>query len=252
VALPGHPLHDEARLLRAADGRGYVVLHDHDPVRDALLLESLGSSLERTPMPAEDKLDLAVDTLRDAWRVSPDDVPGIDDDPAAPAGAAKALGLRELVLEADARFPGACDPAVLERALACVENRSRDERAPRVVVHGDPHPPNILRVEGVRRGAGSGWVLVDPDGFVCDPAYDLGVLLREWHARLDGLDPARARDLLVRWCRRVATRAELGPGGAERTWEWAFLERVSTGLHVTSFGAVELGERFLRSARTLL
>lgn len=49
--------------------------------------------------------------------------------------------------------------------------RGRVERGPIVVVHGDPHPANTLRAPD---GRGRGWVLVDPDGFRADPAYDAG------------------------------------------------------------------------------
>ena len=44
-----------------------------------------------------------------------------------------------------------------------------DERA--VLVHGDVHQWNALR-------AGDGFELVDPDGLLAEPEYDLGVLMR--------------------------------------------------------------------------
>ena len=47
-----------------------------------------------------------------------------------------------------------------------------DTERPEVVCHGDPHAGNVLR-------RGSGWALIDPDGFVGERAYDLGVVLRD-------------------------------------------------------------------------
>lgn len=47
-----------------------------------------------------------------------------------------------------------------------------------------PHPANALQVKTPRVGAEAGFVFVDPDGFPCEPAYDLGVVLREWNAEL--------------------------------------------------------------------
>jgi streptomycin 6-kinase len=41
-----------------------------------------------------------------------------------------------------------------------------------VVCHGDPHAGNVLR-------RGDGWALIDPDGFVGERAYDLGVVMRD-------------------------------------------------------------------------
>ena len=37
-----------------------------------------------------------------------------------------------------------------------------------------------------------------------------------------------------------------------RIWAWGFLERVSTGLYVRSFGAERAAEPFLRTAALLL
>jgi streptomycin 6-kinase len=121
-----------------------------------------------------------------------------------------------------------------------------------VVVHGDPHPANALKVRRPRPGSESGWCFVDPDGFRCDPAYDLGVILRGWTQRVLAVPPEEARLLLRRWCLRVVERSGLDLDAVDRAWEWAFLERVSTGLHVTSFGAHEVGATFLRSAAHLL
>ena len=93
-------------------------------------------------------------------------------------------------------------------------------------MHGDPHPGNLLAVRSPRPGADSGYVFVDPDGFVADRAYDLGVALREWSAELLGPDARRmAEDL-------CATLAERSGVDATRIWEWGFLERVSTGLYL--------------------
>jgi streptomycin 6-kinase len=58
------------------------------------------------------------------------------------------------------------------------------------VVHGDPHPGNALRGVEPREGAGPGYVFVDPDGFLADPAYDLGVILRDWCDEILGADDA--------------------------------------------------------------
>ena len=55
--------------------------------------------------------------------------------------------------------------------------------------------------------------------------------------------------MLEQWCDRVAERSGLD---RQRIWEWAFLERVSTGLHVSSFGGHAIGARFLGSAELLL
>lgn len=154
----------------------------------------------------------------------------------------KAADLAVLVRDLDERLGRPTDPAVLRAALAHAE-RLAGWTGPTVVVHGDPHPANALRAPD---GRGSGWVLVDPDGFRADPAYDAGVVLRDWSSHLRGPD---ARRTLRAWTALVAERTDLD---ADRVWAWAFLERVSTGLFVTSIGAERLGRPFLASAEALV
>jgi streptomycin 6-kinase len=86
---------------------------------------------------------------------------------------------------------------------------------------------------------------VDPDGFLGDPTYDLGVALRDWSDQLLAGDAAGT---LRRWCRLVADRSGLDATAIE---EWAYLERVSTGLFALDLGAEALARPLLRSAEVL-
>ena len=242
VVLPDPDLADEARTLRAAGGIGYAVLHAHDPARGALLLEALGDSLERSRLPPERRIAVLAATLRSAWRVPLSSAPLVTD-----VADDKAAGLRTLVVELDARLGGRCDPRVLRQAVEYADRRAAEFDPERcVVVHGDPHPANALRVTHPRPGAESGYVFVDPDGYRCDPAYDAGVVLRDWTGQLGG---SQARAVLERYCGLLADHTGLA---WQRIWEWGFLERVSTGLYVTGFGAERIGAAFLRSAEALV
>ena len=237
VGVPGHDLVAEARVLRAAEGHGYALLHGHDPDRDAVLLEALGPSLAQTPGPPERTIALVADTLREAWRLPL---------AAVPPGEDKAVSLRALVLDLDERLGGPTDRRVLQTALDHADALAGHGPEDAVVLHGDAHPGNVLPVTVARAGAPAGHVLVDPDGFRGDPAYDAGVVLRDWCAHLTGPD---ARSRLEGWCDLVAERTGTDPS---RVWAWAFLERVSTGLYVTSFGAARVGRPFLDTAEHLL
>ena len=116
-----------------------------------------------------------------------------------------------------------------------------------MLVHGDPHPGNLLRVRVPRPGAETGWCFVDPEPFVADRAYDLGVAVRDFS------DPARrpgtALDAPVvvvpagRGGRAVSTPAGSGPGVSSNACR--------PGSYVTSFGAHRVAEPFLRSAALL-
>ncbi len=138
---------------------------------------------------------------------------------------------------------------VVDRALDYAERRSAafDPRGC-VVVHGDPAPQNTLQTRESRNGAPNGFVFVDPDGFVGDPTYDLGVILRGW-GELVVADLGQAPETAWRLCRSIAARAD---ADEQAVWEWGFLERVSTGLYAWSFGARDLARPFIESACALV
>jgi streptomycin 6-kinase len=219
ISVPGVDFGREVRTLRAAAGRGYVRLLAADLDRNAALLEPLGGSLSGSGLPPERQLAVLADLLPLAWAVPPDGL--------APTDKAAAL----------AEFVGAFGrSAVVEEALRCAERRSAAYDPDRcVVVHGDAAAANVLR------RLGDEWVFVDPDGFVGDPAYDRGVAVRDWCAEL--LAAADPRSLLRSYC------LVLG-GDPDATWDWGFLERVSTGLYIASLGGD--GGPHLDSAARLL
>ena len=97
-----------------------------------------------------------------------------------------------------------------------------------MLVHGDVHEWNALQGR-------DGFKLVDPDGLLAEPEYDLGVIMRE--DPLDGDLPARA-DWLA------------GRTGLDRDaiWEWGVVERVSTGLLATRIELQPVGRQMLAAA----
>ncbi|WP_375426171.1 aminoglycoside phosphotransferase family protein [uncultured Friedmanniella sp.] len=236
VSLPDPQLVHEADTLRRADGRGYVRLLAADPGRGALLLEALGVSLQHATLPVPDQLALLADTLALAWQPA-------DEHPDAARDKARDLG--DFVAQAWIEQDRPCPEAVVDRALTYAQRRRSDPGEP-VFLHGDPHPGNLLAVPSGRPGGETGWCFIDPSGFVADRAYDLGVVLRDWSGRLAG---SGARPRLAQWCRLLAERSGVD---ATRIWEWSYLERVSTGLYLRSFGADRAGAPFLRSAELLL
>lgn len=230
IGLPTPGFAAELRTLTAARGRGYVRLLASAPDLNAMRLEALGPSMARLGLPVERQITLLCRTLREAWKLPPP----------AERTSDKAARLARLVTGLWHDLDRPCPEPVVERALACAEGRARADRL--VVVHGDPHPGNTLRVREARPGAESGFVFVDPDGFPCDPAYDLGVVLRDWCPQL-----LAAPELARRYCRLMA---ELTGVDEEAIWEWGFLERVSTGLYLLSLGGD--GRPFLTTAERLL
>jgi streptomycin 6-kinase len=240
LALPDSGFASQVRTLQLAQGHGYVRLLASDLEGAAALLEALGPSLDRLGLLPEQQIAVLCATLRRAWQVARP--AGLTVEPAQE----KARALGELVGRLWERLGRPCSERVVDGALACARRRAAAFDLDRcVVVHGDPHPGNALRVLSPRAGGESGFVFVDPDGFLADPAYDLGVVLRDWcGALLTGDAPALAR----RYCALLAART-----GVDETaiWEWGFLERVSTGLYALEYGAEDLSRPFLATAELL-
>ena len=179
----------------------------------------------------EAQIDAIAPTLATAWRPVPAEE-GLR------TGAEQADWLSEFIPAtwASQGRPGA--PATIELAHRYARTR-RDAFDPdtAVLIHGDAHPANVLE-DPKRPGA---FKLIDPDGMQSEPAHDLAIPLRDWTDELLAGDPVA---LGHAWCARLAERTGVDPTAI---WEWAFVERVSTGLFLLRLGD-PVGARFLTVA----
>ncbi|WP_052462581.1 aminoglycoside phosphotransferase family protein [Nigerium massiliense] len=242
--------------MEAARGRGYAHVYESDVDHGAVLMELLGRSADEEwrvnygNVPAELLLDsLAIEpmlhartqTLIEAWTLPLDVAPEVDEKTHRAAQLAEQIEYwyRDTSIELD---------AVVKRALLFAEQRLQARNPDRqVVCHGDPHSGNLLAVTSPRPGAPAGYVWVDPDGFRCEPDFDLGVAVRESNRLvLSSEDPVV---MLRAWCAQLA--GETGTD-AEAIWQWGFLERVANGLYLCHRGMPEQGEQFLKAADWLI
>lgn len=217
----------EITVLRLTGGEGCVRLLRADPERGALLLERLGRPLVRLALPLRRRQEILSAAAARVWRPAP----GCG----LPTGATKGRWLTDYVERTWEALDRPCAERTVAHALACVRRRidaHDDERA--VLVHGDVHQWNALEADG-------GFTLVDPDGLLAEPEYDLGILMREDPVELLTGDP---RDR-ARW---LAHRHDLD---AEAIWEWGAIERVSTGLLATAIGLQPLARQMLTTADRL-
>ena len=214
----------EITALRLAGGEGCPRLLRHDVARGALLIERLGRPLYRLGIPLRRRHEILVDAARKIWRPARDS--------GLPTGREKAASLAEFVATTWEELDRPCSRAALDHALACAERRGAAHDAHRaVLVHGDVHQWNALE-------AGDGFKLVDPDGLLAEPEYDLGIIMRE--------DPLEG-DLRER-ARWLAAQTRLDETAI---WEWGAVERVSTGLLATRVGLQPVGAEMLAAADRL-
>jgi streptomycin 6-kinase len=219
----------EVAALRLVKGAGCALLLRDDAARGALLLERLGRPLQQLGLPLSRRHEILASIAAKVWR------------PAAgfgfPTGAQKAERLAQFITRAWEDTDRPCSLRSVEHALSCAARRKDahdDERA--VLVHGDVHQWNALE-------AASGFKLVDPDGLLAEPEYDLGVIMRE-----DPEDLLASNDPYER-ARWLAARTGLDPAAI---WEWGVVERMSTGLLCTQIGLQPAGRQMLRVAERVV
>jgi streptomycin 6-kinase len=224
VPRDGEAAAHEITALRLAHGGGCVRLLRHDRDRGALLLERLGRSLAELGLPIRRRHEILCDLAARVWRPAPDS--------GLPTGADKGRWLADFISTTWDSLGRPCSERAVRHALSCASRRVTAFSGDRArLVHGDVHQWNALE-------SGDGFALVDPDGLLADPEYDLGILMREDPAELMQEGPRQRADWL-------AARTGLDPTAI---WEWGVVERVSTGLLATSVGLQPIGEHMLRAA----
>jgi streptomycin 6-kinase len=221
---PAEAARHEITTLRLAGGEGCVRLLREDAEHGAMLLERLGAPLSDLDLPLARRHEILGDAAARVWR------------PAAgeglPTGAEKARWLAEHIAKTWEATGRPCAEATVEHAVECADRRAAahdDERAR--LVHGDVHQSNALARD-------DGFALIDPDGLLAEPEYDLGVILREDPLESLREDPHGA-------ARRLGARTGLDPSAI---WEWSVVERVSTGLVCATVGLQPAGEQLLAAA----
>lgn len=214
----------EVLALEAVEGRGAVRLLRSDVERGALLLERLGPSMHDVGLLLSERHRILC-RLAAAFQQP---ARSLD----LPTGREKADWLEAYVVRSWDELDRPCTTGAVEHAVACARSRAAahdDERA--LLVHGDVHEWNALQ-------RGDDWALVDPDGLVAEPEYDLGIIMREDPVELMCGDP-RDRS------RRLAAMTDLDETAI---WEWGVVERVATGLLAARIGMQPVGGQMLEAA----
>ena len=216
----------EARVCELEKGRVLPRVIAHRADRNALLLEALGRPIGDLGWPFDARMRAICRTLQALWR-TPVTGAGLL------TGSSKAHGLRKLVDEKWRRLQAPCEASTRDRALEYATERAdahRDEAS--VFVHGDAHGRNTLTLLDGNEARGAECRMIDPHGLHAEPACDLAVLMRA-SSRALRPDPVR---LGRERCAFLAGRT----GVSERAiWQWGFLARVATGLHLKQIGMAD-------------
>ncbi|HEX6287349.1 MAG TPA: aminoglycoside phosphotransferase family protein [Acidimicrobiia bacterium] len=214
---------NEIEVLRLVDGDGCPRLYRADPSRGAILMELLGDSLESMGLSMAHRHQILCEAARRIWR-------HVDVD--LPTGAEKGEWLIESIVRKWESLDRPLPERVIDHAVDCGRKRIAAHDPTRaVLVHGDVHQWNALATD-------DGFKLIDPDGLLAEPEYDLGVIMREDPAELMESDPFQRAV-------RLASLSGLDPNAI---WEWGVVERVSTGLILTEIGLQPVGSQMLAAA----
>jgi streptomycin 6-kinase len=210
----------EPDAFAAWGGRGAVLLHERDDERFAMLLERVRTS---TLAEVQDGDEVVTVAGRISRRLAIPAPPGL------PRLREQADAWEEQLREDAAELTHTLQGRVVDAALATVRELGRAQ--PDVLIHGDLHAGNILRADR------EPWLAVDPKGYVGDPAYDAGTLLRS-----RALTLLEADDLRKALRRVLDVFAEAAEIDRERVQRWAQFRAVRDAF---------LGRRYgFRIART--
>ena len=207
----------EADALAHWDGRGSVLLLEHDPQRRALLIERCDPGTELwTVEDDEAATGIAASVLRSLWRPAPPDPPY-----RSLAGEAQRWAGE---LPADWERQGSpFERELLDRALAAIRDLAPSQGPP-VVLHPDFHGANVLRATR------EPWLAIDPKPLVGEQEFDAASLLRD---RRWLLGPESAR--VIRRRLDVLT-AELDVD-RERMRGWGIVHALAWGVSETKHEA---------------
>ena len=185
-----------------------------------MLLERLGPQLQELGLPPDRQIEIICATLHEAWMPLPDG-------PAFATGAEKAVELAQIIESNWSALGKPCSERTIDLALSYAERRRLAfDPAQSVLVHGDAHQWNVLRVPDTT----DGFKFIDPDGVFAERAFDLAIPMREWGSVLpDG-------DLLRLGRHRCRLLADLTGVDEQPIWEWSLVQCVSNGLLLKQIG----------------
>jgi streptomycin 6-kinase len=169
-----------------------------------MLLERLGPQLQEPGLPQDGQIEIICRTLHEAWMPIPNGPP-------LTTAAEKAVELAQIIESNWSTLGSLCSERTIDLALSYAERRRLAfDPAQSVLVHGDAHQWNLLRVPG----SAGGFKFIYPDGLFAERAFDLAIPMREWGSVLPDGDLLRLGRHRCRCCpsSRVSMSSRSGSG----------------------------------------
>jgi len=219
----------ELKALEKVNGAGYVKLLAYDADLKVAFLEQLGKPLGDFGYPINRQIEIICTALKKSW------IP-LNESDQFPTLIEIADWFHRYVNESWKSLQQPFSVKLLETTNIFIEQRKKafnPETA--CLVHGDAHNYNILHDKSSNVDS---FKLIDPDGIWAEPAYDLGVIMREW---ADDLLTAPADKLVERLTfLHKLTGIEKGA-----IWQWGLVQCVATGLVLLQADQKEEGHKLI-------
>ncbi len=164
-------IEQEVEALRIVNGDGYVRLINEDMNQRALLLERLGKPLDQLEYSTKEEIEIICSMLRHSWKPvqQPHHLQSMPD---------LIRWFQNFIPELWSELGKPCSKALIDQSLTFLESRlTKIDFTKAVLVHGDSHHGNALQDPTKPQPS---FKLIDPDGLIGEPSYDLGILMREW------------------------------------------------------------------------
>lgn len=208
VTVPHDDAAGEGAALRRWAGEGAARLLRRSDDGFTLLLERCVPGRDLWTLPIDAQIDVVAGLLPRLWVDPPDDptVTDLDD-------AIERWSRRLHDAPPSDRYPAAAVQLASDYAAGLAARRL----GPRVLLHGDVNPGNVLTATR------EPWLAIDPKPFVGEPTFDLAQLALNW-AWGNGDRRPDQPDRVVRWISRLAKLLEMD---AHRALQWALVKAIA-------------------------
>ena len=223
----------ELAALELANGNGYVKLLIKDQALGYAILEKLGKPLSDFDYPIKEQIKIISTTLVKSWKKIDKPTQGLI------YGTEILDWFQNFIDKSWKEYKEPYSPELKNKVdKVILERRNNLDFKNCVLVHGDAHNKNILKNLSKDE---NDYSFIDPDGIVCEPEYDLGVLMREW---IDEL----LLNCKIKTNQRLDLLSKITGLNKVSIWHWGLIQLVATGLVLYSINEKNKANKMFKVA----